>query len=682
MIEIDGVPPDVSPLLIQAIKDQKKLLNQIIKYRKQQQQQQSISTLPVIYNAATTTSNNNNSHEIGKENNNDDTKDNVLDRMEYQKQRDYQQSIIDAIPNEIKEQSKVVSKSMDTLLTRLNAEEKKNRTRKIQSKFNDDDEEEQNKSITVSCLIFILDLILETEDQSKMVLCLAAITVGSNIIYQTNNIKLCTTCLVSTYPVKKVIDFISCNKRKNQNIHEGQNELLTNNHDSTWIKNQILMEIWKIFTHIKARNRDKSYYPKIIVTLRYLEEQKGVIGVIHKNSESTPHIEIMMHFLSSPSVTNPHSNHHNLAMVEKRRIRDIALKYGEREIKRVEKILKCIDKCIEIIVPRFASNNGMDNDNAKIDVHIPSNKTESEINTEIISKKDVNVNNNSDIDSNGDDEDDVDWEDGDDEELIIFDEAEATIPNDRESAEKDQHIAAVERSIELIKETGTLNQEGKLHVNVDFSSSSFLELTESHDNYLYNDGSNKIKENDDNRIQLARQKLDKCINLLSNRHKPRLDVWVDALISADNMTAITYKDNEHDVRGNQRGIDHGTATSVVLLPLVKRQQKGYLSRILSDFKTKVVMTLALASKLGIPDDNEDVSTKNNDVAETQQNEVVTSATNPQIEIDKESNFIPWQLALGIHQNRVNKEIVSSSNTKKRKNGGTRKRRLQIKLRKS
>ena len=682
MIEIDGVPPDVSPLLIQAIKDQKKLLNQIIKYRKQQQQQQqSISTLPVIYNAATTTSNNNNSHEIWKENNNDDTKDNVLDRMEYQKQRDYQQSIIDAIPNEIKEQSKIVSKSMDTLLTRLNAEEKKNRARKIQSSFNDDDEEEQNKSITVSCLIFILDLILETEDQSKMVLCLAAITVGSNIIYQTNNIKICTTFLVSTYPVKKVIDFISCNKRKNQNIHEGQNELLTNNYDSTWIKNQILMEIWKVFTHIKARNRDKSYYPKIIVTLRYLEEQKGVIGVIHKNSDSTPHMEIMMHFLSSPSVTNPHSNHHNLAMVEKRRIRDIALKYGEREIKRVEKILKCIDKCIEIIVPRFASNNGMDNDNAKIDVHIPSNKTESEINTEIISKKDVNVNNNSDIDSNGDDEDDVDWEDGDDEELIIFDEAGATIPNDRESTEKDQHIAAVERSIELIKETGTLNQEGKLHVNVDFSSSSFLELTESHDNYLYNDGSNKIKENDDNRIQLARRKLDKCINLLSNRHKPRLDVWVDALISADNMTAITDKDNEHDVRGNQRAIDHGTATSVVLLPLVKRQQKGYLSRILSDFQTKVVMTLALASKLGIPDDNEDVSTKN-DVAETQQNELVTSATNPQIEIDKKSNIIPWQLALGIHKNCVNKEIVSSSNTKKRKNGGTRKRRLQIKLRKS
>ena len=61
---------------------------------------------------------------------------------------------------------------------------------------------------------------------------------------------------------------------------------------------------------------------------------------------------------------------------------------------------------------------------------------------------------------------------GDDEELIIFDEAEATIPNDRELTEKDQHIAAVERSIELIKETGTLNQEGKLHVNVDFSSSS------------------------------------------------------------------------------------------------------------------------------------------------------------------------------------------------------------------
>jgi hypothetical protein len=48
-----------------------------------------------------------------------------------------------------------------------------------------------------------------------------------------------------------------------------------------------------------------------------------------------------------------HYQQQKLLVIERRHICDVSIKYGERENKQVEKILNCINDCMETIVPRF-----------------------------------------------------------------------------------------------------------------------------------------------------------------------------------------------------------------------------------------------------------------------------------------------------------------------------------------
>ncbi len=722
MDDINGIPPDISPILIETIKAQKKLLNLILKHCKQQSNNVTgINTAATV--AATTTtstitaiSHNNSNQSEGLSG--EGIKNDILHRMEQQEQKDKEQQILNSIPPSIKVQAKVTSESINTFIERLNLEEQKSKNYKRGSSTCNSNDLEIYDSITISSMIFCLEVVQEIEN--KLILRLAAILITSSIIHQTNNIYDVITFLLSRtrsrtsttskFMMKQVIDSVNnCSGCcENTNVTSVINDLL-------------LLEIWHIFTFMKLWNKNKDYEPTIIVTLRYLEEQKG-LGTINITTPSSlsslsefhgdaykKGLDLFLMLSSSSSTTtissfnNASANNYNqfpnhkLLMNEKRNIRDIALKHGDKEIQRLDKILKCINDCIEIIVPRFAGHEepvkNNDRDNHSIN-SAPTSSANGNLN-QVSGSGAVIDNNDGDNDDNNKDE--IDWEDGDDDELFFTSQNdESKTIHNKERFNQTNHIAAVEHSIAMMKETGALNQDGNLQVMVDFSSSSALRSDTVDSNFgsgTAGGGTNGESEEKHASIQLAKTKLNKCIKCLSDRHQPRLDAWVNALISADNMTTtITQRSdsellsNNYDVRNDMNN------ASIVLLPLAMREKKALIVRTLTEYKSKVVSALALAAKLGVQTNhgtseivNDETPSERVNGRTDYQHQVATLPATTVQQSTIKSNIVPWQQALGIQSSggRQIKKVESlSSPLVKRKKNQNAKSRLQIKLRKS
>ena len=66
-----------------------------------------------------------------------------------------------------------------------------------------------------------------------------------------------------------------------------------------------------------------------------------------------------------------------------------------------------------------------------------------------------------------------------------------------------------------------------------------------------------LEADEKNKIE-ARELLNKCVNLLLDRHQPRIKSWLNALISADNMTSSAVYKSARETRP--------TNVNVVLLP--------------------------------------------------------------------------------------------------------------------
>jgi hypothetical protein len=106
-------------------------------------------------------------------------------------------------------------------------------------------------------------------------------------------------------------------------------------------------------------------------------------------------------------------------MATRRRLRDIALEHGGKEIKRVQKILHQCHACLEILVPRIG------------------------VETNAVEK-----------DDSDDDDDDIDWDDGDN-----FGEG------DIQTASESDHLAAVERTLATMKSSGGL-RGGEIEIDL------------------------------------------------------------------------------------------------------------------------------------------------------------------------------------------------------------------------
>ena len=171
-----------------------------------------------------------------------------------------------------------------------------------------------------------------------------------------------------------------------------------------------------------------------------------------------------------PNIDTPSSGTSN--MIDWRRLRQIALQFGEKEILYTERLVARAHTCLDSLVPRLGENTAQ--------------------------TKDADA-----AGDDEDDEDDIDWEDGGD-----FDDGYSN------TVDGESHFAAVERTLAAMESTGAV-RGGEL--DIDFAKPS--------------DEANVV-QTQDNR---STERLKKCVQLLSHRHMPRLSAWVEGLTNADNL---------------------------------------------------------------------------------------------------------------------------------------------------
>ena len=265
----------------------------------------------------------------------------------------------------------------------------------------------------------------------------------------------------SRVPVRRAALYMSgllLQRSKDCRFHMEQDGTL-----STWITNIVAENVdWK--NHDRAAKQlpllqreanillgnlvDQGYdtlYPKIGVAAQRLRQQ-------------CPNLEATDSKISS--------------MTDWRRLRDIALTYGEEEIRRVTKLVDRSNRCLVILVPRMGGSSS--------DQKVIAHDEESD--------------------------DDIDWEDGDD-----FDDGVSLTASNME------HLAAVERTLAAMESTGGLRGG---EIEVDFEKT---------------DNVNESKEREDPNYSEAFDMFCKCVKVLTRRHMTRLSMWVDGLTNADNL---------------------------------------------------------------------------------------------------------------------------------------------------
>ena len=123
-----------------------------------------------------------------------------------------------------------------------------------------------------------------------------------------------------------------------------------------------------------------------------------------------PKFRVARSYLEQRCSSSLHTIKTNSTMPDIRRLRDIAIKYGDREIEKVEKLIQRANECLEVLVPRMGD--------------APCGIAARTV-TAVSSITDIKE----------DDDDDIEWEDGDEE-----------IPEDL----ADDHARAVERTLEVM----------------------------------------------------------------------------------------------------------------------------------------------------------------------------------------------------------------------------------------
>jgi len=162
-------------------------------------------------------------------------------------------------------------------------------------------------------------------------------------------------------------------------------------------------------------------------------------------------------------------------MPDLRRIRDIAMQYGDREIVKVDKLIRRAHQCLDVLVPRMGVV----------------------VEREAAAAVPKGAGDAADNDS---DDDDIDWEDGDEE----FDEGNT-----------EEHADAVERTLAAMASSGGL-QGGHIEIHLESKEED------------QEDSPDAMDEN-------THKLLQKTVQSIESRHMKRLSSWVNALIKADGL---------------------------------------------------------------------------------------------------------------------------------------------------
>ena len=345
----------------------------------------------------------------------------------------------------------------------------------------------------------------------------------------------------------------------------------------------------------------------------------------------------------------------NNNMTEYRRLRDVALLYGEKELGALRKLFVRSNQYLETLVPRLtttaktstSNNNG--NDNIKDGLGMKDH--------------DIHPSDN----ENDDDEESIDWEDGDDfeDDYSIGNNTKNIDSQQKDMEDRILHVSAVDRTIATMQSTLHNRQE----IEIDFSKSR----NESNDSSIPDAEREATSNNDDNDVQrqrknIAKQKLRTCVQKLSNVHLPRLTAWLDGLRNSDNLTIEK-------------------SGSLVLLSSENIGKKVEYIDLFSDFKQEVSRILAASSRLEISHQRTDNNNNNNQSQMTLDHPAgndqgQSPTTQEDDDGDMRLNLSSTGAKLQGTKNRnVNVRIgnvIYSQKTKKRRTAGKRSKTIQIK----
>ncbi|CAJ1906907.1 unnamed protein product [Cylindrotheca closterium] len=304
-------------------------------------------------------------------------------------------------------------------------------------------------------------------------------------------------------------------------------------------------------------------YPKLAVAATRLRQQCPPLPTISSDEELLLR-ENGATITGSSSSTNDYtttttaaSNILHRNMVDWRTIRDLALKYGNKELKRLQtRISKC-HEALEIVVPRMGQQQD------KKDPARKESSVEELQNCNEINKSQVHVENNThdEGDDHEDDDDDIDWEDGDEELEEKEQELMASHPA--------HHLLAVDRTLAAMQSAAGGLQGGELEIDMRKTEKE----QEDEEGMLGHDTNSEEAE----RKVKAKSTLAKLVKILREKHLPRLSLWLDGLANADNLVK--------------------SSAALVLLPGPSIQQRQKLIRELTAAKKSIFSILTSTFRL-------------------------------------------------------------------------------------
>jgi hypothetical protein len=331
-------------------------------------------------------------------------------------------------------------------------------------------------------------------------------------------------------------------------------------------------------------------YPQLRVAQRLLQQ-------------TIPHVVGMMMMTGRADTTSGFINEDHAVPTNQqhplqwRHHRDLAMQHVQQEMRVVHKLVQRARASLYVLVPTtwndYQERDATTDKNVETSIHATTTKNKNATTTN------SNNNNNNDgttgtnNDRNDDDEDeDVDWEDGFNDTLdndatassiIIDDYHHSRNKNNHHSHSLvDDHQGAVERTLALMKATGSL-RGGQIEIAFDPNQQQH----DDEDEQLITSPTIAAAATTKALAEQARTRLQRCVIKLQQVHMPRLTAWVDGLTYADGLVQVNVIE-----KGG------GGSSSWVLMSSHQRERRGQVLSQLLELKQKVASLLASAKRLG------------------------------------------------------------------------------------
>ena len=226
-----------------------------------------------------------------------------------------------------------------------------------------------------------------------------------------------------------------------------------------------------------------------------------------------------------------------------RQMRDFALEHGTKEIKRLGKLLRQSQICLEVLVPRIGHE-------PTTTPSYRNNNTFQRLQQDMVGKE------------TEDEDDDVAWEDGEEDDELDEEESQLLTAAHHQNDSEVYHLLAVDRTMAAMQATAGSFMGGEIEIDMTADNPSVKNVSESE------------KQQDPQ----TRNDFQKLVQLLASRHLPRLSLWLDGLNNADNLVM------------NQ-------SHSLVLLPSESMARRQALLEQLTELKRSVTSILSSATRL-------------------------------------------------------------------------------------